>query len=76
MQAAQGTGEQGRIGGTLDSELELKLKEYGITAAQWTRLPGQLQNQIRQAEADGAPDEYRVLVRRYFRELARRSSQR
>lgn len=72
QQASPGLGEVGRIGGTLDNELELKLKEYGISAAQWTRLPGHLKNQIRQAEVDSAPEEYRELVRRYFREIARR----
>jgi len=58
----------------MDNDLEQKLKEYGISSAQWTRLPGSLKNQIRQAEAEGVPEEYRAMVQRYFRELARRSS--
>ena len=76
IQAAPGTGEQGRIGGTTANLLDQTLEKYNLTRADWTKLPGQLRNQILQAEAEGAPEEYRDMVRRYFRELARRSSRR
>ncbi|HEV7283002.1 MAG TPA: hypothetical protein VGN57_22540 [Pirellulaceae bacterium] len=72
-QAAPGTGELGILGGTTDGELKEKLDEYGISVADWTRLPGELKNRIRQAEAEDAPEEYREMVRSYFREIARRS---
>ena len=58
----------------MDNKLEAKLRDYGISVRQWTRLSGSLKNQIRQSEADGAPEEYRAMVRRYFRELARRGA--
>jgi hypothetical protein len=61
------------IGGTTDGELKEKLDEYGISVADWTRLPGELKNRIRQAESEDAPEEYREMIRSYFRELARRS---
>lgn len=58
----------------MDNELELRLKDYGISLDQWTRLPGNLKTKIQQAEAADVPEEYRTMVRRYFRELARRNS--
>ena len=61
------------MGGTLDDKTKLILKKYGFSVADWTRLPGRLQNQIVQAESKDAPQEYRELVRRYFRALARKS---
>ncbi|MDB4670658.1 hypothetical protein OAF34_00860 [Pirellulaceae bacterium] len=67
-------GKKGNEGGTSINELQQDLKEYGISAADWSRLPGKLKNKIRQAETDGVPAEYRAMVKRYFRELARRSS--
>ena len=51
-----------------------KLKALGITLADWARLPGTLRSQILQAAEEGAPQEYRTLIQRYFREVARRGS--
>jgi len=73
QQEGTGTGEEGRVGGTLDDKTKMILKKYGFSVADWTRLPGRLQNQIVQAESKEASEEYRELVRRYFRALARRT---
>ncbi len=51
-----------------------RLKGLGLTSDDWLRLPDNLRNQILQAAGDRAPAEYRDLVQRYFRELARRGS--
>jgi hypothetical protein len=51
-----------------------KLKALGITLADWARLPGTLRSQILQAADEGAPQEYRTLIQRYFQEVARRGS--
>ncbi|HSG70251.1 MAG TPA: hypothetical protein VLA12_07540, partial [Planctomycetaceae bacterium] len=73
-QPGPGLGNKGIKGGSMDNELELRLKDYGISLDQWTRLPGNLKTKIQQAEAADVPEEYRTMVRRYFRELARRNS--
>ncbi|HUG18478.1 MAG TPA: hypothetical protein VMM56_05835, partial [Planctomycetaceae bacterium] len=73
-QPGPGFGNKGIKGGSMDNELELRLKDYGISLDQWTRLPGNLKTKIQQAEAADVPEEYRTMVRRYFRELARRNS--
>jgi hypothetical protein len=79
-QQGQGQGKgQGKNGGGIKSgkrgrSLPHNLRDYGISVAGWNRLPGRLQNRILQAEADGAPEQYRGMVQRYFHELARRGS--
>lgn len=49
-----------------------RLEELGLSPIEWTKLPGSLKNKILQANGSEAPQEYRAMVRRYFRELARR----
>ena len=50
------------------------LAKLGISPADWARLPGKLRDQILQAARTDGPAEYRELIRRYFRELARRGA--
>jgi hypothetical protein len=49
-----------------------KLESLGITMEDWSRLPGELRDEILQAASETGPREYLPLIRRYFRELARR----
>lgn len=57
-----------------EGEVPEKLKRLGIATEDWLRLPTDLRNQILQAAQERAPQEYRTLVKRYFRELAKRGS--
>ncbi len=52
-----------------------EVRRLGISATDWGRLPGELRTQILEAGLRNTPPEYRELIRRYFRELARRSAQ-
>jgi len=71
-----------RPGRTLDSRFgtgmqltdltAAQLDKLGISLADWARLPGKLRDQVLQAAATRSPEEYRPLIRRYFREVARR----
>jgi len=49
-----------------------KLEALGIKLSDWARLPGQLRNEILQAAEEGAPEEYRGLIKRYFQKIAKR----
>ena len=49
-----------------------QLKKLGIKLEDWALLPGELRDQILQAARDPGPAEYRVLIKRYFQEVARR----
>lgn len=51
-----------------------QLAKLGVSPADWARLPGKLRDQILQAARTDGPAEYRELIRRYFRELARRGA--
>ena len=51
-----------------------QLQKLGIELTDWARLPGKLRDQVLQAAGSQAPEEYRGLIRRYFREVARRGS--
>lgn len=51
------------------------LKETGIALTDWARLPSELRNEILNSAGREAPGEYRVLIRRYFREIARRGGE-
>jgi len=62
----QGTSEQ------LTDLTAARLAQLGITLTDWARLPGQLRDQVLQAAGSQAPEEYRGLIQRYFREVARR----
>ena len=48
-----------------------KLKELKLTAEEWNRLPGELKEQLLQAMKGRYPEEYRELIRDYFRRLAK-----
>ena len=52
-----------------------QLRELGIAPDDWARLPGKLKDQILQVAKTGGPEEYRELVRLYFRALAEHASQ-
>jgi hypothetical protein len=52
-----------------------RLRKLGIAADDWIKLPSDLRNQILKAADQRAPQDYRLLVKRYFRELARRGSE-
>ena len=49
-----------------------KLEALGIKLSDWAKLPGELRNEILQAAEEGAPEEYRGLIRRYFQKVAKR----
>jgi len=51
-----------------------QLAKLGVSPADWARLPGKLRDQVLQAARTDGPAEYRELIRRYFRELARRGA--
>ena len=59
----------------LDAATAERLRELGIAPADWARLPGVLRTQILQGSQTQDPDEYRDLIRRYFRALAETASQ-
>jgi len=77
---------RGRAGPTLDPERlgltaadlrELSAPELGeiqFTLDDWARLPGQLQDEILQAAGQDSPGEYRMLIKRYFRAIAKRGT--
>ena len=51
---------------------ELKLlKELKLTDEDWAKLPGELKAQLHQAMKGKYPDEYRQVIRDYFRRLAK-----
>ncbi len=54
---------------------EGELIELGISADDWARLPGRLQNQVLQAARTSGPEEYQILIKRYFRALAKKASE-
>ncbi len=77
---------RGRAGPTLDPQRlgltaadlrELSGPELGeiqFTLDDWARLPGQLQDEILQAAGQDSPGEYRELIKRYFRAIAKRGT--
>ena len=75
QQPSQTANSQKGIGMVAVDETEAKLKEMGITLADWARLPGELRDQVLQAADAGAPEEYRNLIKRYFQAIAKRGSQ-
>ena len=50
------------------------LADLGITGEQWARLPGQLRDQVLQAARQEGPAEYRSLIRRYFKTIAKKAA--
>ena len=71
---SQDKNSQKGTGVTPISETEAKLKAMGIKMSDWSRLSGELRDQILQAADAGGPEEYRSLIKRYFQELAKRGS--
>jgi hypothetical protein len=62
--------------GTGQADLrEGELVELGISAEDWARLPGRLRNQVLQAARSNGPEEYRLLIKRYFRALAKQAAE-
>ena len=51
-----------------------QLEALGLKLSDWARLPGELRNEILQAASEGAPREYRALIKRYFRKVAAKGS--
>jgi hypothetical protein len=49
-----------------------KLESLGIKLSDWAKLPGELRNQILQAAEEAGPEEYRVLIKRYFQQVAKK----
>jgi hypothetical protein len=69
VNAGGGGGGGGGFGTSPDIKEE-ELRKIGIARADWLRLPGELRDEILQAAADEGPEEYRPLIRRYFRDVA------
>ena len=57
------------------SRVAAKLRRLGISSDDWARLPRRLRNEILESADERAPQEYRALVRRYFRTLAKRGGE-
>ena len=51
-----------------------ELKELGIAIEDWARLPGELRDQVLQAARQEGPEEYRSLIRRYFKTIAKKGA--
>ncbi|MDY7010677.1 MAG: hypothetical protein SVV80_07985, partial [Planctomycetota bacterium] len=72
-------------GSSLDSDARIgaagtdlragELIELGISADDWARLPGRLRDQVLQAAGKSGPEEYRILIKRYFRALAKKAAE-
>jgi hypothetical protein len=52
-----------------------RLKELGITSDEWLSLPSSLRDEFLGMPEGQVPEEYRELVQRYVRTLARRGTQ-
>ncbi|MFB3891889.1 MAG: DUF4175 family protein [Phycisphaerae bacterium] len=51
-----------------------QLEALGINVSDWARLPGNLRDEVLQAAEEGAPEEYRPLIKQYFQEIAKRGA--
>ena len=60
------------IGAVSMSLTAAKLESLGIKLSDWAKLPGELRNQILQAAQEAGPEEYRVLINRYFQQVAKK----
>ena len=60
------------IGAVSMSLTAAKLESLGIKLSDWAKLPGELRNQILQAAEEAGPEEYRVLIKRYFQQVAKK----
>ena len=50
----------------------MTLQQLGIESVDWARLPSELRSEILQAARQSGPKEYRELIKRYFRQVAKR----
>lgn len=50
-------------------------KRLGINFEDWLKLPGNVRSEILQSASDEGPEEYREIIKRYFEELAKRSTE-
>ena len=67
-----GVGEgMGRQSIEVADGLPAMLKEMGMSKAEWTRLTGSLKGDVVDAGGDDIPAEYRKIIKRYFRQLAK-----
>jgi len=57
---------------TMVDERAVRLEDLDIPVAEWARLPGELRSEILQAARQSGPREYRRLIKRYFRQVAKR----
>ena len=51
------------------------LARLGIRLRDWLKLPGELRDQVLQADVAEGPEEYRPLIKRYFQEIAKRGEE-
>ena len=59
--------------GPVEGDLTImQLEELGISPSDWARLRGQLRDDVLQGAGEKSPPQYRSLIRRYFRALARK----
>ena len=75
MMPAQTMNSQFGIGPIGISLTAAKLQGLGIKLSDWAKLPGELRNQILQAAEEGGPEEYRVLIKRYFQKIAKKGGE-
>jgi hypothetical protein len=52
-----------------------ELRALGISPLDWARLRGELHDEVTDAAGSDGPAEYRELIQRYFREVARRGAE-
>jgi hypothetical protein len=52
------------------------LMRVGMKLRDWLRLPGELRDQVLQADAAEGPEEYRPLIKRYFQDIAKQGGPR
>ena len=65
---------QARVGQGQTDLTAAELQKLGLSADEWMRLPGHLRDQVLQAANQGGPEEYRVLIKRYFQAIARKGA--
>ncbi len=51
------------------------MQRLGLRLRDWLRLPGELRDDVRQGTQTEGPEEYRPLIKRYFREVSRQGGQ-
>lgn len=54
-----------------DDLSDAELRRLGLPVSDWLRLPGELRSEVLQARPAEGPEEYRILIQRYFSDIAR-----